>query len=68
MSGLKARFVVPPLPEREASHPAARLNPIFEIQRQQVVMATQVAAALWDFRRRDMDRAWLMRARCQSPS
>ena len=46
LSGLNTRFVVPLLPEREAPRPAARLNPLFEIDGQRLVMATQFCAAI----------------------
>jgi len=46
LGDLNTRFVVPLLFEEEAPRPAARLNPIFEVQGRRVVMATQFAAAI----------------------
>lgn len=43
---LNTRFVVPLLPEAEAPRPAARLNPLLDVQGQRVVMVTQFAAAV----------------------
>jgi toxin CcdB len=43
---LNTRFVVPLLPIREAPEPAARLNPLFELEGNSYVMATQFAAAV----------------------
>lgn len=46
LSRLKSRLVVPLLPEGDAPKPAARLNPVFEIAGEPVVMVTQFAAAI----------------------
>lgn len=46
LNDLNTRFVVPLLPMQEAPKPAARLNPIFEIQGDRYVMATQFAATI----------------------
>lgn len=46
LSRLNTRFVVPLLPAREAPKPAARLNPLFEIEGGSYVMMTQFAAAI----------------------
>lgn len=43
---LNTRFVVPLLPARKAPKPAARLNPVFELEGESYVMATQFAAAV----------------------
>ena len=43
---LNSRFVVPLLPLDEAPKPAKRLNPIFEVDGKDYVMATQFAAAV----------------------
>src|SRR3546814_8547155 len=43
---LNTRFVVPLLPVDTAPKPAARLNPIFEIQGEQYMMVTQFAATV----------------------
>ena len=43
---LNTRFVVPLLPAREAPKPAARLNPVFELEGESHVMLTQFAAAI----------------------
>ena len=43
---LNTRFVVPLLPEEEAPRPAGRLNPVFEVQGQRVIMVTQFASAV----------------------
>jgi toxin CcdB len=51
---LNSRLVVPLLPIDVAPSPAKRLNPIFEINGQGHVMATQFAAAV---RRKDLDEA-----------
>jgi len=46
LSQLNTRFVVPLLPARAAPKPAARLNPVFELEGESYVMATQFAAAV----------------------
>lgn len=46
LSGLNTRFVVPLLPLDEAPRPAARLNPVFELQGTRHAMVTQFAAAV----------------------
>ena len=46
LSDFNTRFVVPLLPRDEAPTPAARLNPVFDIQGRQVVMVTQFASAV----------------------
>lgn len=46
LSGLNTRVVVPLLPESSGLSPAQRLNPVFGIDGQQVVMATQYMAAV----------------------
>lgn len=46
LSQLNTRFVVPLLPVREAPKPAARLNPVFELEGKSYVMVTQFAAAI----------------------
>lgn len=46
LSELNTRLVVPLLPEQHAPKPAGRLNPIFEVRGQRVVMVTQFAAAI----------------------
>ena len=46
LSDLNSRFVVPLLPEAEAPRPATRLNPLFEIGGQRVLMVTQFASAV----------------------
>lgn len=46
LSQLNTRFVVPLLPAREAPTPAARLNPVFELEGESHVMMTQFAAAV----------------------
>jgi toxin CcdB len=46
LSGLNTRFVALLLPEAQAPKPAARLNPVFEIGGERVVMVTQFAAAV----------------------
>src|SRR3546814_1255881 len=43
---LNTRFVVPLLPVDTAPTPAARLNPIFEIQDEQYLLVTQFAATV----------------------
>ena len=46
LGGLNTRVVAPLLPIAEAPRPAARLNPIFEIDGQRYVMLTQFMAAI----------------------
>jgi toxin CcdB len=46
LSGLNTRLVVPLIFERDAPTPAARLNPVFEIAGERLVMVTQFAAAV----------------------
>ena len=46
LEGLNTRIVVPLLPISEAPEPAKRLNPIFEVEGLQVVMATQFLASV----------------------
>jgi len=46
LSDFNTRLVVPLLPEADAPKPAVRLNPVFEIQGQRVIMVTQFAAAV----------------------
>jgi toxin CcdB len=46
LSQLSTRLVVPLLPADAAPKPAARLNPVFEIEGQAHVMVTQFAAAV----------------------
>lgn len=46
LSQLNTRFVVPLLPAGEAPKPAARLNPVFELEGKPYVMMTQFAAAV----------------------
>ena len=46
LDNLNTRFVVPLLPVAEAPVPAARLNQVFEVDGQSVVMVTQFAAAI----------------------
>ena len=46
LSGLNTRIVVPLLPRSEAPAPAQYLNPVFKIEEDQVVMATQFMAAV----------------------
>ena len=43
---LSTRVVVPLLPKAEAPRPAARLNPIFDIAGEPVIMASQFMAAI----------------------
>jgi toxin CcdB len=45
LSGLNARVVAPLLPKSSAPSPAQRLNPVFGIEGQELVMATQYMAA-----------------------
>lgn len=46
LSGLNTRVVVPLLPKSSAPLPARRLNPVFEVEEQEVLMATQFMAAV----------------------
>ena len=46
LSGLNTRIVAPLLPLAEAPTPARRLNPIFEVGDDRVVMLTQFMAAV----------------------
>ena len=46
LSGLNTRVVVPLLPRASAPTPAARLNPVFTVKGEQVVMVTQFVAAV----------------------
>jgi len=46
LSQLNTRFVVPLLPAAAAPKPAARLNPVFELEGEAHVMTTQFAAAV----------------------
>lgn len=46
LSGLNTRVVVPLLPKPTAPSPAQRLNPVFSIEGQELVMATQYMAAV----------------------
>lgn len=46
LSDLNTRFVVPLLPMAEAPRPAVRLNPVFGIEGEQLVMVTQFAATM----------------------
>lgn len=46
LSQLNTRFLVPLLPARDAPTPAARLNPLFELEGKSHVMMTQFAAAV----------------------
>jgi toxin CcdB len=46
LSDLNSGLVVPPMPTAQAPLPAARLNPLFEIEGAPHVMATQFAAAI----------------------
>ena len=46
LSGLNTRVVVPLLPITSAPSPAQRLNPVFGIEGQELVMATQYMAAI----------------------
>ena len=46
LSGLNTRVVVPLLPKSSAPSPAQRLNPVFSIEGQTLVMATQYMAAV----------------------
>ncbi len=46
LSDLNTRVVVPLLPKAKAPKPAARLNPVFDINDERVVMVTQFMAAV----------------------
>ncbi|MGY6631583.1 MAG: CcdB family protein [Wenzhouxiangella sp.] len=46
LSGLNTRVVVPLLPKSSAPSPAQRLNPVFNVEGQELVMATQYMAAV----------------------
>lgn len=46
LDGLNTRVVVPLLPKNQAPKPADRLNPIFEINGEQVIMVSQFLAAV----------------------
>lgn len=46
LSDLNTRVVVPLLPPSCAPKPATRLNPVFELQNESVVMVTQFMAAV----------------------
>lgn len=46
LSDLNTRFVVPLLPEAEAPRPAARLNPVFVVRGERMMMATHFALAI----------------------
>lgn len=46
LAGLNTRVVVPLLPVNDAPKPAKRLNPVFDIDGQQLLMATQYMAAI----------------------
>ncbi|MCG8512081.1 MAG: CcdB family protein [Rhodospirillales bacterium] len=46
LDGLNTRIVVPLFPETNAPQPAARLNPVFQIEGRRVVMTTQFLAAV----------------------
>ncbi|WP_030541209.1 CcdB family protein [Sphingobium sp. DC-2] len=46
LSNLNTRLVVPLLPVAEAPLPAIRLNPILDVEGEQLVMVTQFAAAM----------------------
>jgi toxin CcdB len=46
LGDLNTRLVVPLLPEGEAIKPAARLNPILEVEGKRLIMVTQFAAAV----------------------
>ena len=46
LSDLNTRFVVPLMPETDAPKPAARLNPVFEIEGKPCVMVTQFSATV----------------------
>jgi|TARA_B100000745_G_scaffold167253_1_gene109464 toxin CcdB len=46
LGGLNTRVVVPLLPQSSAPSPAQRLNPVFSIEGQDFVIATQYMAAV----------------------
>lgn len=46
LSDLNTRLVVPLLPVDEAPRPATRLNPIFDVEGDRLVMVTQFAASV----------------------
>ena len=46
LSGLNTRVVIPLLPKPAAPSPAQRLNPTFEVEGQELMMATQFMAAI----------------------
>ncbi|HEX7819666.1 MAG TPA: CcdB family protein [Sphingobium sp.] len=46
LSDLNSRLVVPLLPIGEAPKPAARLNPVFDVEGERLVMVTQFAASV----------------------
>jgi hypothetical protein len=46
LRGLNTRVVVPLLPKSSAPSPAQRLNPVFSLNGQELVMATQYMAAV----------------------
>ncbi|MCP1677182.1 toxin CcdB [Natronocella acetinitrilica] len=46
LGSLNTRVVVPLLPKSSAPSPAQRLNPVFSIEGQELVMATQYMAAI----------------------
>ena len=46
LSGLNSRIVAPLLPRADAPIPAQRLNPVFEVEKIEVIMVTQFLAAI----------------------
>lgn len=46
LDGLNTRVVVPLLPESQATVPAKRLNPVFEVEGERAVMVTQYLSAV----------------------
>ena len=46
LNDLNTRLVVPLLPINQAPKPAVRLNPIFEVEGERLVMVTQFAASV----------------------
>lgn len=46
LDSLNTRLVVPLLPPEDAPKPAARLNPVFEVEGRPHVMVTQFASAI----------------------
>jgi toxin CcdB len=46
LSGLNTRFVVPLLPPERAPRAADRLNPVFTVERETMVMYTQFAGSI----------------------